>query len=896
MKMYKRIFGVLLCLCMLLGAVSLASATEDGGTTEGGQTEGGTTEGSQTHENHPICGATHTDIGDHTGDKCSTPAWTEWNGMNASSGNDDISYNSGVAYVYLSKDVSIEYSLTIAGGKTLYLCLNGKTITKTSEDGTFGGAIVVKEGGKLVLCDCKPSGNEGSITHGADIEGRGVRVGGNQDGVNTVFLMYGGKISGNYVGTDDPGMDGAGVQIQNATFKMYGGEISDNHVKKAGNYGGGGVNVYSDGTFTMYGGKISGNTVNGNDGGGVAAFNADFKMYGGTITGNAAGNMGGGVYVGRKNPVLSGGSITGNTCGANANGGGVGTYNCGAILFSGNVQITGNVKGGTITNGTLSGGTANNFYLPSGTYITITDELTGSARIGVTTENTPGVGGVKYVTIVSSGSKESLQKLVTNGVLSYENKNEDGSPIGLFTKSNRYSTSLRACSHDFSQWAYSDTQHWKKCANCDVEDAVNKTDHSGGTATCTEPKTCTVCNQQYGNSLGHEYTVLQKDESGHWYKCSRCDVEDTANKKEHSGGTATCTEKAVCTTCGQSYGNVDATNHDFEHGTYLYDNTQHWKKCSRCDVTDTKSAHTGGTATCTEAKTCTVCNQQYGNSLGHEYTVLQKDETYHWHECSRCNVKDAEISHTYNQEVVASGYLKTEATCKQYSVYYKSCICGAKGTDTFEDVNGGKNPAIHAGTPGAGWTGADGTKHWKQWSCCGAQVSGTDEAHNGTKWTVGEVTTSATCTTTGVRTYTCEDCGYTKTETIPANGHDFENGTYVYDDTQHWKKCAKCDAEDTDHKTNHTEVIDKAKPATTTETGLTEGKHCDVCGKVLVAQEVTPKLPLRYYYNSTTTTTKDTIKKDNTKSPGTFDPGVGVYALTAVLSVTGMAWVGRKKH
>ena len=41
---------------------------------------------------------------------------------------------------------------------------------------------------------------------------------------------------------------------------------------------------------------------------------------------------------------------------------------------------------------------------------------------------------------------------------------------------------------------------------------------------------------------------------------------------------------------------------------------------------------------------------------------------------------------------------------------------------------------------------------------------------------------------------------------------------------------------------------------------------------------------------------KEATKKDNTKSPGTFDPGVGVYALTAVLSVTGMAWVGRKKH
>lgn len=48
----------------------------------------------------------------------------------------------------------------------------------------------------------------------------------------------------------------------------------------------------------------------------------------------------------------------------------------------------------------------------------------------------------------------------------------------------------------------------------------------------------------------------------------------------------------------------------------------------------------------------------------------------------------------------------------------------------------------------------------------------------------------------------------------------------------------------------------------------------------------------RYYYNSTTTTTKDGSKT----SPKTFDAGVGIYAVTAMLSVTGMAWVGKKRH
>ena len=62
---------------------------------------------------------------------------------------------------------------------------------------------------------------------------------------------------------------------------------------------------------------------------------------------------------------------------------------------------------------------------------------------------------------------------------------------------------------------------------------------------------------------------------------------------------------------------------------------------------------------------------------------------------------------------------------------------------------------------------------------------------------------------------------------------------------------------------------------------------------VAVGKTHTVPQPPRYYYNSTTTT--DT-KADGTKgSPKTFDAGVGIYALTAVLSVTGMAYVGKKK-
>ena len=68
-------------------------------------------------------------------------------------------------------------------------------------------------------------------------------------------------------------------------------------------------------------------------------------------------------------------------------------------------------------------------------------------------------------------------------------------------------------------------------------------------------------------------------------------------------------------------------------------------------------------------------------------------------------------------------------------------------------------------------------------------------------------------------------------------------------------------------------------------------------GKVTLEKETVPSSSNNnyyyyYYYYSPSTTTTDTTKG----SPKTFDAGVGIYAVTAMLSVTGMAWVGKKRH
>lgn len=81
---------------------------------------------------------------------------------------------------------------------------------------------------------------------------------------------------------------------------------------------------------------------------------------------------------------------------------------------------------------------------------------------------------------------------------------------------------------------------------------------------------------------------------------------------KHTGGTATCTKKAVCDFCGEEYGECASHNYGDE---YESDGTHHWKKCQNegCDATTEKEAHKGGEATTTKRAVCEVCGAEYGD-------------------------------------------------------------------------------------------------------------------------------------------------------------------------------------------------------------------------------------------------------------------------------------------
>ena len=116
-----------------------------------------------------------------------------------------------------------------------------------------------------------------------------------------------------------------------------------------------------------------------------------------------------------------------------------------------------------------------------------------------------------------------------------------------------------------------------------------KEEHSGGTETptCTTGKTCALCGAEYG-ILGHDWGEWSSAGNGtHIRNCKNCYKVDTASC---TGGTATCTAKAVCEACGVEYGEKDPDNHDpilheAKAPTCTEIGWNAYETCSRCDHT-----------------------------------------------------------------------------------------------------------------------------------------------------------------------------------------------------------------------------------------------------------------------------------------------------------------------
>ena len=315
--------------------------------------------------------------------------------------------------------------------------------------------------------------------------------------------------------------------------------------------------------------------------------------------------------------------------------------------------------------------------------------------------------------------------------------------------------------------------------------------HTFGTWTTTKNATCT----QVGTK-SRKCTVCGKTETQTIAKTGHKSVTDKAIP-------ATCTtdgktEGSHCSVCGaviKAQETIKATGHKFGNWTTTKSSTctesgTQIRKCEICGATESKSLSAKGHTEVVDKAIPATC------------TTDGKTEGSH---CSVCGavIKAQEI-------IKATGHkfgnwtTTKSATCTESGTQIRKCeTCGATESKSLSAK--GHTEVVDKAIPATCTT--DGKTEGSHCSVCGAVIKAQEiikaTGHKFGNWTT---TKSATCTESGTQIRKCENCGATESKSLSAKGH--------------------------------TEVVDKAIPATCTTDGKTEGSHCSVCGAVIKAQEI----------------------------------------------------------
>lgn len=233
----------------------------------------------------------------------------------------------------------------------------------------------------------------------------------------------------------------------------------------------------------------------------------------------------------------------------------------------------------------------------------------------------------------------------------------------------------------------------------------NATEHTGGTATCQQKATCTVCGNEYGNFAEHDYdeTAWVKDETSHYYACkttgctqkkdeaAHTDVDknhvcdDCGKTTEHTGGTVTCQQKAVCTICEQEYGNLAA--HDYE---WIKGKDGHYRRCKteNCTEEEPLTAHTFKDGICSACGDYDV----YGTEdLSFAYYVRDQYYEVKKYRGSETDVVKTIVEKAFENTNIKSVFIPAGVTTTAYN--------GFAGCSSLERVTYGENSQLGAISP-----------------------------------------------------------------------------------------------------------------------------------------------------------------------------------------------------
>ena len=458
----------------------------------------------------------------------------------------------------------------------------------------------------------------------------------------------------------------------------------------------------------------------------------------------------------------------------------------------------------------------------------------------------------------------SITELPAGQTFSYKVQIVTGDGYKCFSKPFTVST----CAHGGDKTLQHDeTHHWYVCGKCGAE--LDRAEHSGGAATCTAKAVCSTCQTAYGELGDHTLT-------------------------KHDAVDATCTapgnvEYWHCSVCGKNFSDasgaaeidhvtVDALNHDWGKWTSNGNGT-HTRTCQR-DSRHTETENcSGGSATCTNAAICTSCGGSYGKELGHDWGEWKNtgNAQQHTRTCQRDQSHTETAAHTPGtpancttpQTCTACGYEITPAnnnhdwnawesngngththTCKNDSSHTETTNCsGGSATcearavcDVCHMVYGELAPHTLTHTPAvdATCTTPGNVEYWRC-SVCGKNFSDSEG-----KGELTEITSPALNHNWGA----WEKVSETQHQRICQNdGSHKETGDHTPGTAATCKAPANCSicgqSYGEKNPSNHaggTEVRNQ-KEATTTTEGYTGDTYCLGCGEKIASGMVIPKLP-----------------------------------------------------
>ena len=461
--------------------------------------------------------------------------------------------------------------------------------------------------------------------------------------------------------------------------------------------------------------------------------------------------------------------------------------------------------------------------------------------------------------------------------------------------------------HDYGEWVLDQAPTCKKygvrhriCKNCgDREvDVLDKVDHSWELVSTT-PATCIIGEIQHykcsvcgetkdvtlSNPLGEhswdngkvtkEATCTEDGEKT--YTCTVCNTTKTKvipatghqHKEVRNAKKATCTEDGYtgdtyCTDCNtklESGTVINKLGHTWDNGVITKEATETEEgvktyTCKTCGETKTEkipvTSHHWDQGTITKKATCTE----------------NGEKTYH---CT-----DADCDKTYVETIPATGHQHTEVRDK------KEVTCEEDGYtgDTYcKDCGQLINKGTIIKATGHSWDNGkvtekatckkEGIKTYTCKNCGETKTESIPKTEH--QWNDGEVTKEATCKEEGVKTYTCSICKDTKAEVIPKKEHSFDEGkiqkeaTCTEDGLKIYtcKACGETKEEvlkATGHQ--HTELHNEKK-ATCTEEGYTGDTYCTDCGELIKKGSVTEKAGHNW---EVTSEEKATCEKDGSKT------------------------------